>query len=615
MAHIRSLDPQTSDTVSACYLVSDSARALEIVIENALEANANHLEVICLPPYTGFTLSDNGCGIGINTLMRIGSLPVTTKRGAESRGNGLFLLSKVSNLSITSRSPISGFFKRKTLFMDGTSSLESVFLNNVEYTTLLEVTDLFANFPVRFKHCALNPGLQYRSIAHLMTSFAASHPTATFRFKIGDDPSVTLSPTTQFLRLNQLFSEFFSQDLPWQPIELSTSKVSINGIILSPSSLFSIPKKISNARLTFFRKRLVASPEIASILDTTWTHFSSYRPPVSKFQKQYPIYYIEIDGNFEAFRGNDSTTSLLRCNDFKSISKLVQEYLHQLFSESLTFKHTPTQQDENNEFSPQAFSPIHHIYPSKPNQFREELVSEAKAVKEMWQTRKIKKTLAPSKPNESIPLCRLPRNPFPSPSSTSILTVIGQVDKKFILAITASKVLYAFDQHAVHERIRFEFFLRKIQSFSDDIIQSKSMTPPQTLSISFSQYTLLNQMKKTLNEWCWTFELNCNSSLASKESFISYSVTIQSLPNVLDTLLEPNQLLTHSAEINSNAGSALVPSSMLQIIKSKACRGAIMFGDTLSMDIMTNIVHSLANCGQPFACAHGRTNVAVLTDV
>lgn len=48
------------------------------------------------------------------------------------------------------------------------------------------------------------------------------------------------------------------------------------------------------------------------------------------------------------------------------------------------------------------------------------------------------------------------------------------------------------------------------------------------------------------------------------------------------------------------------PRELLDLVNSKACRGAIMFNDSLTMDQCRRLVEQLAETAFPFQCAHGR---------
>lgn len=55
------------------------------------------------------------------------------------------------------------------------------------------------------------------------------------------------------------------------------------------------------------------------------------------------------------------------------------------------------------------------------------------------------------------------------------------------------------------------------------------------------------------------------------------------------------------------------PKGILDIVNSKACRGAIMFNDELSVAQCRDLVQQLSQCTFPFQCAHGRPSIVPLT--
>lgn len=56
----------------------------------------------------------------------------------------------------------------------------------------------------------------------------------------------------------------------------------------------------------------------------------------------------------------------------------------------------------------------------------------------------------------------------------------------------------------------------------------------------------------------------------------------------------------------------VMPRAVRRVLNSKACRGAIMFGDELDDAQCKTLVSDLAECEHPFICAHGRPSVAPL---
>ena len=58
-----------------------------------------------------------------------------------------------------------------------------------------------------------------------------------------------------------------------------------------------------------------------------------------------------------------------------------------------------------------------------------------------------------------------------------------------------------------------------------------------------------------------------------------------------------------------------IPNSELQVLQSRACHGAIKFGDKLDENDSIKLLSSLTECSLPFQCAHGRPSIAPLLNI
>ena len=58
-----------------------------------------------------------------------------------------------------------------------------------------------------------------------------------------------------------------------------------------------------------------------------------------------------------------------------------------------------------------------------------------------------------------------------------------------------------------------------------------------------------------------------------------------------------------------------IPNSELQVLQSRACHGAIKFGDKLDENVSIKLLNSLTECYLPFQCAHGRPSIAPLLNI
>ncbi|KAK6258077.1 hypothetical protein SCA6_012551 [Theobroma cacao] len=85
------------------------------------------------------------------------------------------------------------------------------------------------------------------------------------------------------------------------------------------------------------------------------------------------------------------------------------------------------------------------------------------------------------------------------------------------------------------------------------------------------------------------------------------------VPCILGVNLSHVDLLEFLQQLADTDGSSTMPPSIIRILNSKACRGAIMFGDSLLPSECSLIVEELKQTSLCFQCAHGRpTTVPVV---
>eukprot|EP01040_Poterioochromonas_malhamensis_P001042 gene1042-1105_t len=188
------------------------------------------------------------------------------------------------------------------------------------------------------------------------------------------------------------------------------------------------------------------------------------------------------------------------------------------------------------------------------------------------------------------------------------LKVIGQWDQKYILAIDKSSGnLVAFDQHAVDERIKYERLMK-------ETVKKVSLTPPLTMIITPSERLVLETRATLFSSWSFEF------SFLDEDDFYAESQTLQitCLPAIIEETLTLDDFreFCHFVEGNINLpDSSLQPPVIKRIVAYKACRGAIKFGDSLSLEQCTHLIHNLSSTTLPFQCAHGRPSIIPLADL
>ena len=167
--------------------------------------------------------------------------------------------------------------------------------------------------------------------------------------------------------------------------------------------------------------------------------------------------------------------------------------------------------------------------------------------------------------------------------------IVGQVFDTYILLQNGS-TLYIIDQHAAHERIRFEILkerLAKSQSYSQSILE------PVIVNLSSTEFDFVMEKQEIFQKF--GFDL---------EAFGSSTVIVRSIPDIYDTSFSVSDfeeildrwMKTHSqGSIISN-----------EVIYTMSCKGALKANQSLSNEEIKELVKSLCSMENPWTCLHGR---------
>ena len=220
------------------------------------------------------------------------------------------------------------------------------------------------------------------------------------------------------------------------------------------------------------------------------------------------------------------------------------------------------------------------------------------------------------------------------------LSLIGQFDKKFCVFFREKdKSIIFFDQHAVHERILYEYYQELLlnefyENFND--INNEEKIKPNDIKLNlfkdiFGKYQLKNKKfgvnpKKfniNIENFNKSFLFNNNNKIQTIFNFTwifskkANLIIFYTVPIIFDKIHKIEVLMDIFSYIinnidnfwksfNNKERNVLEPFDF--IIRSKACRNAIKFNDELDTFFMKKMLEELSFCKNPFLCAHGRHN-------
>ncbi|KAF8004968.1 hypothetical protein HF325_000425 [Metschnikowia pulcherrima] len=197
---------------------------------------------------------------------------------------------------------------------------------------------------------------------------------------------------------------------------------------------------------------------------------------------------------------------------------------------------------------------------------------------------------------------------------------ISQIDNLFILA-TIGGGLYVMDQHACDERITVEALTNEyIEQLLDDQCDLRvRCEEPVTFRLSITQKNIAIENHRLLSLWGIDFQIEEDLIIVTHlprflqtntEAKVIWSCFVQCLHH----LGEKGVLKSNSSHLPNNkiAHMKKLPSALNEAMNNRACRSSVKFGQSLNSQESTSLLTALADCENPFQCAHGRPTLVPL---
>jgi len=174
------------------------------------------------------------------------------------------------------------------------------------------------------------------------------------------------------------------------------------------------------------------------------------------------------------------------------------------------------------------------------------------------------------------------------------LRALGQLFNTYILC-TDERSLFIIDQHAAHERIRYDDLLIQLR---EQGVSSQMLLVPETVDLTLQEEQMLLEYFEELHQLGFIIE-----------NFGDRTYFLRAVP-VTNNLAEQGKLFRKFLdEILIKSFSPTQERLLEKWIYMLACRSAIKGNERLSNQEMEELIQRLGNRPNPFTCPHGRPTI------
>ena len=634
MSFVHVLDDNTINKIAAGEVVERPASVIKELVENAIDAHADRIQVEIAAGGTSFMrVSDNGIGMSrqdaelailrhatskivkVDDLLTIGTLGF--------RGEALPSIASVSRFTLTTRQ--AGDELGTEIKISG-GSLPEVGETGCGIGTTIRVEDLFFNTPARKKFLKTN-NTEGGKINEFIVKLAISNPQIAFKL-INNNKVAVSTPGNGDLKdtLQSIYGGTVGSAL--LPLEFEDEDIRLSGFVTKPSAIRS-----SRSWQTFIvNGRIIANRAIAKAIDNAYhalipktgyplvalniqvpqnTIDVNVHPQKSemKFEDEGRVFKAVYKAVLDAIRPKDEVRQLGKLGNMAAgveqaeIDRHVAHGMQDLHDMSpaagkLYMENLLAAKDvERASASPARYVPVYEERRQAAMQWRE-----AAARMDVPKPAEPESENVPETVPElvSVPVPEMMPVPEAVPETMPVendreqscrMVPIGQVDNTYIIAQDADG-LYIVDQHAAHERILFDRFSARAGE-----IPVQQLLVHLMLDFSSHEAEIIEDNLAMLKELGFGMEPS-----GPKQFRLTEVPADVPSGEAEDFILE---ILASLEELHKPSAAELRQAA----IATASCKAAIKAGFKLNFRQMEILLAELNDTAMPYTCPHGRPTI------
>jgi len=609
MGKINLLSEETIDKIAAGEVIERPSSIVKELVENAIDSGATAVTVEIKDGGLSFIrVTDNGSGILKEDIPTAFVRHATSKiKSADDlsrvaslgfRGEALSSIAAVCQVELMTKT--AGNIIGSRYVIEGAKEIENVEIGVPDGTTII-VRNIFFNTPVRrkFLKSAITEG---GYVAEICERLAMSRPDISIKFISGGQMKFHTSGNGD---LKELIHRIYGKDIAKEviPISYEGREISIQGYLGKPV----INRSTRNYENYFVNGRYVKSKVIAAAVEDGYKEYL--------MQHKFPFFIINIDINPLTVDVNVHPTKMdIRFSDASQIADLISSTIKsrlkmdEMIPESVLVKEE--EKEEKETIAPEPFETVRREEGSKA-------LTALENEDDLPQTRpympvfpqifnpvpsKSEKPHNVIKAGEAVIVdtaiqMNLFEDKMLSVDAMTEYRIIGQVFDTYWLIEYKDKLLI-MDQHAAHEKIKYEALIKKIEN---DRVDSQMLTPPIIINLTPSELSIFYEYRDYFSKL--GFEI---------EEFGGMDISIRAIPMDLFGSSPKELFLEIMDELTTGRIKGL-PEVINSKIASMACKAAVKGNNSMTKDEVWALLEQLLKLDNPYNCPHGRPTIFTMS--
>lgn len=639
---IHVLDEATRNKIAAGEVVERPASCIKELVENAIDAGAKAIEVeVADGGQTYMRVTDDGCGMSEEDakkcIIRHGTSKISSVEdifGITSlgfRGEAVPSIAAVSHMQITTRQADSDFATH--LILDG-GDITSEDQVGAPVGTTMEVSDLFYNTPARRKFLK-SQRTESSKISEMVTKLSLANPQIAFTFTNNGRTTLKTGGTGE---LKETIANIYGANVARDVFAVTYDHdgIVLEGFVGKPSVL----KSSRSWQTCIVNQRVIHNPLLFKAID------NAYHAMLPKAGYPFAMLHLHVDpatidvnvhpakteikfaDEQQIYRAvyHAIITALMSQEAPEAIAKTIQgdRFGHEVPGEKQTTGKPAQAVITQTEYPAQekaAQPPLQET----PWPLRQETVPPRPAESSLFASTPAPKP-APKKQAAQPAREETPRRPVERDTSLfsqalrqhgqgaageaqtaaeapkivfdgdeEAFIPLGAVADCFIIA-KKGQDLYIVDQHAAHERIRYDTFCKRAGH-----MPSQQLLTAEFVEVDEADMTLLTEQADVFTDLGYRYSEAGPTTLRVEE--VPADLPTSEIASSLQTICR----FLHEEK---KPDKAMIRHRSLAYL---SCRGAVKAGDKLNIRQMRQLLDDLFHTDKPYVCPHGRPTIIRFT--